>query len=160
MVSNEGFLCICVCVSVHVCMFLGGAWATGKGEMRLGERGRTEKAAWGRGCEKKGRRTKRTGELLMRASRLALSTNAWTHIHIKGAHRNLDRAWILLHITSPPSLSSSLSATTHNLSLNLVCLFSHLLTSACLLSSVTPYPLHLLPSPSSLPTTQSATESC
>lgn len=116
--------------------------------------------SWGRGCKEEGRRTKRTGELLMRASRLALSTNAWTHIHTKGAHRHLHRAWILLHITSPPPLSSSFSATTQNLSLNLARLSSCLFTATCLLSSVTPYPLHLSPSPSSAPRTLTATESC
>lgn len=61
--------CVCVCV-------LGGVKEVSKGEVRLGGRERTEEAAGGKGC-KEGRRTKRAGELLMRASsRLALSPNA------------------------------------------------------------------------------------
>lgn len=56
---------------------LGGVKEVSKGKVRLGGRGRTEQAAGGKGCKEEGRRTKRAGELLMRASsRLALSPNA------------------------------------------------------------------------------------
>lgn len=49
----------------------GGGEVRGKREDRGG--------SWRRGCKEEGKCTKRNGELLMRASRLALSTNAHTH---------------------------------------------------------------------------------
>ncbi len=45
-----GVVCVCVCV----CMFLGGVKEMGKGEMRLGERGRTEEAAGGEDVMRRG----------------------------------------------------------------------------------------------------------
>lgn len=49
----------------------------------------------------------------MRTRRMVLSPNVRTHTHtVDGAHEHLQRAWILLHITSavpPPIHSSSLS---------------------------------------------------
>lgn len=62
-------------VRMSVCVYAFG-WCLGVGQRGDEVRGKWEDS-WGRGCKEEGRRTKRTGELLMRASRLALSTNAW-----------------------------------------------------------------------------------
>lgn len=126
--------------------------------MRLGQRGEDRGGSWGRGCKEEGRRTKRTGELLMRVSRLALSTNAHTHtlkVHTgiyteHGYCYTLHQLYLLL-VPLPP-------ATTHNLSLNLACLSSCLFTSTCPFSSVTSSPLCLTLFTSSLPSTQSAVQ--
>lgn len=132
------------------------------GDRQRGDEVREKRAdsrgSWGRGCKEEGRCTKRTAELLMRASRLALSTNARTHIHTKGAHSHLHRAWILLHITSsvpPPPLVFLLShhpqpqsrfslSVLLSLYLNLSLVLSHTI----LITSFT------------LPSTQSASKSC
>lgn len=78
-------------VECGVCRCLGD-------EQRGDEGGRTEEAAGGGDVRKEeGRRTKRTGELLMRASRLALSANARTHIHTQGAHTERGYCYTLHH---------------------------------------------------------------
>lgn len=80
----------------------------GKGEIRIGEKREDRVGNWGRGCKEAGRRTKRIGELLMRASRLGLSTNARTQTHTRCTQAFTQSMDIVTHyISCAPFLSPS-----------------------------------------------------
>lgn len=53
-------------------------WVKGRQVLKKGE---DIVGRWRRECKEQGICTKRTGKLLMKASRMALSTNAQTHTH-------------------------------------------------------------------------------